>query len=77
MTKKKHIRPNTYARRYYSRARRYMRPWSAFEVRELRRLARKKRSARLIAGTLGRPPGAVRYKAMTLGIKFRSIKRTH
>lgn len=56
-------------------ARRHLRDWSRFDVKRLRALARERVSARLAAGRLGRSPGAVRYKAMTLGIKFSSIKR--
>ena len=52
------------------------RPWSAFDVRELRRLARKRWGSKRIAERLQRPHGAVRFKAMTLKVKFRSINRT-
>lgn len=67
---------NVHLRKYYRRHTRHLAPWSAFDERELRRLARKKWSARLIAKRLNRAPGAVRYKAMKLGVKFRSINRT-
>lgn len=53
----------------------HMRDWSKRDMRDMRRLAAKKISARVAAGRLGRSPGAVRYKAMMEGVSFRSINR--
>jgi hypothetical protein len=39
----------------------------------MRALAKAKKSARLSAIELGRSPGAVKYKAMVEGIRFRFI----
>lgn len=53
------------------------RPWSKTDVRRMRGYARKRISARVAAGKLRRSPGAVRYKAMMVGVHFRSINRKH
>lgn len=58
------------------RSRRHMAEWTQGEVRHMRQCARKRMSARVTAAKLGRSPGALRYKAMMLGVRFRSINRT-
>lgn len=55
--------------------RRSGRAWSKHDNKKLRAYARRKISARVAAGKLGRSPGAVRYKAMMEGVSFRSINR--
>jgi hypothetical protein len=57
-------------------ARRHMAEWSEHDVRRMRAYAKRRVSARITAGKLGRSPGAVRYKAMIEGVSFRSINRT-
>ena len=52
-----------------------MLPYSAADMRKMRKCARSRISARVTAQKLGRSPGAVRYKAMMEGISFRSINR--
>jgi len=54
---------------------RHMREWTAGDMKKMRELAKKRISARVAAGKLGRSPGAVRYKAMMEGVSFRSINR--
>lgn len=44
-------------------------------MKKLRDFAKRRVSARVAAGKLGRSPGAVRYKAMMEGVSFRSINR--
>jgi hypothetical protein len=56
-------------------ARRHQREWTASELKRMRDLAKRRISARVAAGKLGRSPGAVRYKAMMEGVSFRSINR--
>lgn len=51
------------------------RPWSPRDCARLRQLAKAKVSARVAAGRLRRSPGATRYKAMVMGVSFRSINR--
>jgi hypothetical protein len=41
----------------------------------MRALAKAKKSARLAAMELGRSPGAVKYKAMVEGVRFRFIEQ--
>ena len=48
-------------------------PWSPYELKRLRGMAKAKLSARLAAQQLGRSTGAVKYKAMVEGIRFRFI----
>lgn len=55
--------------------RRHMREWSARDMRVMRECAKARLPARVAAVKLGRSPGAVRYKAMMEGVKFRSIER--
>jgi hypothetical protein len=55
--------------------RRSGREWSANDMKVMRECAKKRISARITAGKLGRSPGAVRYKAMVEGVNFRSINR--
>ena len=43
------------------------------DLKKMRELAKKKMSARLAAKELGRSTGAVKYKAMVEGIRFRFI----
>jgi hypothetical protein len=50
-------------------------PWSAADLKLMRALARQKLSARLAARELGRSTGAVKYKAMVEGIRFRFIEQ--
>lgn len=49
--------------------------WTPTELKKLRALARARMSARLAAAELGRTTGAVKYKAMTEGIRFRFIEQ--
>lgn len=48
-------------------------PWTSADLKKMRALAKAKQSARLAAKELGRSPGAVKYKAMVEGIRFRFI----
>lgn len=57
------------------RAKTAPRPWSERDVAKMRALAKKRMSARLAAKALRRSPGATRFKAMVLGVSFRSINR--
>lgn len=50
-------------------------PWSPADLRHMRALARRKLSARQAAPKLGRTVGAVKYKAMSEGIRFQAIKQ--
>jgi len=50
--------------------------WSKEDVKSLRALAKAKLSGPQIAKKLKRTPGAVGQKAMRLGVRFKSIKRT-
>jgi hypothetical protein len=56
-------------------SRKHNSPWSAADLKKLRALAKAKLSARLAAKELGRTTGAVKFKAMTLGIRFRAINQ--
>jgi hypothetical protein len=58
------------------KAKNHMRDWTPSEERRMRQLARRRMSSRAVASKLGRSPGATRYKAMVLGVRFRSIDRT-
>lgn len=51
------------------------RPWSAADLKKMRALARRRISARVAAKALRRSPGAVRFKACMIGVRFRSIER--
>lgn len=51
------------------------RPWLAGDLKKMRELARKRMSARLAAKALRRTTGAVKYKAMTEGIRFHAIEQ--
>jgi hypothetical protein len=55
--------------------RRILRAWTTVDVKNLRGFAKARLSARQAATKLRRTPGAVAQKAMTLGIRFRSINR--
>jgi len=51
------------------------RPWTKNDVRRLRILAKARHSSHFAATALRRTPGAVRYKAMVLRIRFVSMGR--
>ncbi len=55
--------------------RRVARAWTTDDVKKLRGFAKDRLSGSQAAKKLRRTPGAVAQKAMTLGIRFRSIKR--
>lgn len=55
--------------------RRVIRAWSKEDVKTLRALAKAKLSGPQVAKKLRRTRGAVAQKAMTLGVRFRSINR--
>jgi len=55
--------------------RRTIRAWSKEDVKDLRSYAKAKLSGPQAAKKLRRTRGAVAQKAMSLGIRFRSIKR--
>jgi len=50
-------------------------PWTPADLKQLRQLAKMKLSARLAAKAIGRTPGAVKYKAMVVGIRFQFLKQ--
>ena len=54
-------------------ARKHNAPWTPADLKKMRQLAKQKLSARLAAKELGRSTGAVKYKAMVEGIRFRFI----
>ena len=54
-------------------ARKQNAPWTPADLKKMRALAKGKMSARLAAKELGRSTGAVKYKAMVEGIRFRYI----
>ena len=54
-------------------ARKHNAPWTPADLKKMRALAKAKLSARLAAKELGRSTGAVKYKAMVEGIRFRFI----
>jgi hypothetical protein len=54
-------------------ARKHNAPWTPSDLKKLRALAKQKLSARLAAKELGRSTGAVKYKAMVEGVRFRFI----
>lgn len=51
------------------------REWTPADEKKLRKLARQKLPARLAAPHLGRSVGAVKFKAMVLGVRFRAINQ--
>jgi hypothetical protein len=51
--------------------------WSKADIKYLRQHAKQGRSSTLTAFLLDRTPGAVRFKAMTEGVRFRSLGRKH
>lgn len=57
------------------RKRTNVRIWSREDIRILRTLAKARLSATQVAKKLRRTRGAVAQKAMTLGVRFRSINR--
>jgi hypothetical protein len=56
-------------------AKRKRRAWTAYHVRTLKSLARKKTPASVIARSLGRTEGATRQKAFSLGLSLDSRTR--
>ena len=54
-------------------ARQHNAPWTPADLKKMRQLPKQKLSARLAAKELGRSTGAVKYKAMVEGIRFRFI----
>ena len=56
-------------------SRKHNAPWTSADLKKLRALAKGKKSARLAAMELGRSTGAVKYKAMVEGIRFRFIEQ--
>lgn len=50
-------------------------PWTPADLRRMRKEAVDGASARMAAKALGRTPGAVKYKAMVEGIRFRAINQ--
>lgn len=50
-------------------------PWTPTDIQKMRELAKRRISARIAAKALKRSPGAVRFKAMMVGVSFRSIDR--
>jgi len=54
---------------------RYMKPWTAAELRSMRRCAAKGDSARDFAARIGRTRGAVAFKAMVEGVSFHNVKQ--
>ena len=55
--------------------RRHNADWSAHDVAHMRKLASAGVSGREAAGKLGRSLGAVKYKAMTEGVRFHAINQ--
>jgi hypothetical protein len=55
--------------------RRVSRAWTTEDVKNLRGYAKDRLSGKQAAKKLRRTPGAVAQKAMSLGIRFRSINR--
>jgi len=58
-----------------SSTRKHNAPWTSADLKKMRALAKSKKSARLAAMELGRSPGAVKYKAMVEGVRFRFIEQ--
>jgi hypothetical protein len=56
-----------------AKSRKHNSPWTPADLKKMRALAKEKMSARLAAKELGRSTGAVKYKAMVEGIRFRYI----
>ena len=56
-----------------AKSRKHNAPWTPADLKKMRALAKAKMSARLAAKELGRSTGAVKYKAMVEGIRFRFI----
>lgn len=50
-------------------------PWTATDLLKLRGYAKLKMSARQAAEKLGRSTGAVKFKAMTEGVRFHKINQ--
>ena len=55
-------------------ARKHMAEWSAADVKKMRALAKRGKSTAEVAKTLGRSPGALRYKAHVSGVSFRELR---
>lgn len=58
-----------------SSTRKHNAPWTSADIKKMRALAKARMSARLAAKELGRSPGAVKYKAMVEGVRFRFIEQ--
>ena len=58
-----------------SSTRKHNAPWTSADLKKMRALAKARKSARLAAMELGRSPGAVKYKAMVEGVRFRFIEQ--
>lgn len=58
-----------------SRAKRAGRPYTAADLKVMRRMAAAKKSARETAKVLGRTRGALAYKAMVEGVHFMAIRQ--
>jgi hypothetical protein len=56
-------------------SRKHNKSWTPADLKKMREFARKRLSARLAAKALGRSTGAVKFKAMTEGIRFRFIEQ--
>ena len=54
-------------------ARKHNAPWTPADLKKMRATGERQASARLAAKELGRSTGAVKYKAMVEGIRFRFI----
>jgi hypothetical protein len=54
---------------------RKIKPWTREDVKQLRALAKDRKSCPAIARTLRRTTGSVAQKALKLGVRFRSINR--
>ena len=52
-----------------------IRPWTKFDVKALRGVAKKGYSSTFAANWLGRTVAACKFKAMKLGIRFHSIEQ--
>jgi hypothetical protein len=52
-----------------------MAEWTKEDIKTLRVNARLGESARWVGGLVGRNRGAVAYKAMMLGVRFKSVKQ--
>jgi hypothetical protein len=58
-----------------SKAKRHNREWTPHDIKRMRSKARAGLSAREASKELGRTMGAVKYKAMVEGIRFKAINQ--